>query len=127
MKKYIITMIVGVLFASCVQETHTKKVTFFIDMNGVENVNSVGIRGNFLPNKWRETVPMSDEDKDGIYQISFTEKTAAYGIAFKFVKNNNQFELPGEGNRELVFKYQPEVIEYKAIFNNNKHIKIDRK
>lgn len=127
MKKYIIIIIAAVFFASCVQETHTKKVTFLVDMNGVENISSVGIRGNFLPNKWRQTVPMTDEDKDGIYEISFSEKTAAYGIEFKFVKNNNQFELQGEGNRELVFKYQPEIIEYKAIFNNSKNITIDRK
>ena len=123
MKKYIIILITAALFASCVQETHTKKVTFFIDMNGTENVKSVGIRGNFLPNQWRETVAMTDKDNDGIYQISFTEKTAAYGIEFKFVKNDNQFELTDQGNREIIFEYQPETIEYKAIFNNNKNIK----
>lgn len=127
MKKYIIISIAALLFASCVQETHTKKVTFSVDMNGVEDVKSVGIRGDFLPNKWRETVPMTDEDGDGIYQISFEEKTAIYGIEFKFVKNNAVFELSGQENREIVFEYKPETIHYKAKFNDNKNIQIDRK
>lgn len=127
MKKCVTTFIIGILLASCVQETYIKKVTFFVDTNGIENVQSMGIRGNFLPNQWRKTVLMTDEDKDGIYQISFAEKTAAYGVEFKFVKNGNQFELPDQGNREIVFEYRPETIEYRTTFNSTKNIKIKRK
>lgn len=127
MKRFISICVAVLLFASCVQETHTKKVTFSIDMNGVENVKNVGIRGDFLPNQWRETVPMTDENGDGIYEISFSEKTAIYGIEFKFVKNNSEFELEGQGNREIIFEYQPEIIHYSAKFNDNNNIKIERK
>lgn len=127
MKKCIATLMTVLLLTSCVQETHTKKVTFYVDMNGVENYKSIGIRGNFLPNRWRETIPMTDEDNDGIYEISFTEKTAVYGIEFKFVKNGNQFELPDQKNREIVFEYKPETIEYRTTFNSTKNIKINRK
>jgi len=96
-------------------------------MNGIENIESVGIRGDFLPNRWRETVPMTDKNNDGIYEITFSEKTAVYGIEFKFVKNNNDFELQNKNNREIVFEYQPEVIEYHTKFNTNKNTTINRK
>lgn len=115
------------ILSSCVQEEHEKQVTLSVDMNGTENVESVGIRGDFLPNKWRETVPMSDNNNDGIYEITFSEKTAVYGIEFKFVKNNDEFELQNQNNRELVFEYKPETIQYIAKFNNNKDTKINRK
>ena len=128
MKKVIKTIILvfTIVFVSCVQEEYEKTVTISVNMNGVENFESIGIRGDFLPNRWRETVPMTDGNKDGIYEITFTEKTAVYGIEFKFVKNNNEFELQDQRNRELVFEYKPETIEYYAVFNN-KESKIKRK
>ena len=128
MKNTIKTIILAfiVTLTSCVQEEHEKSVTLSVDMNGIENFDSIGIRGDFLPNRWRETVPMTDDNNDGIYEITFTEKTAVYGIEFKFVKNNNEFELQDQGNRELVFEYKPETIEYYAVFNN-KESNIKRK
>ena len=69
---------------------------------------------------------MTDENKDGIYEISFTRETAAYGIGFKFVKNDNEFELKGQGNREIVFEYKPETIEYRTKFNDIKNTTIKR-
>tara|TARA_R110002072_G_scaffold254433_13_gene413348 strand:+ start:2020 stop:2406 length:387 start_codon:yes stop_codon:yes gene_type:complete len=127
MKTYLkISIVLVIILCSCVQKEHKKTVTFFVNMNGIENVKSVGIRGDFLPNKWKKTVPMTDENNDGIYEITFSEETATYGIEFKFVKNNIEFELQGEDNRELVFEYNPETIKYIAIFNNNETIKINR-
>ncbi len=129
MKKYTITLafVFSFIFTSCVQQEHQKEVTIAVDMNDMEAFESIGIRGNFLPSKWRETVPMTDEDKDGIYTITFQRKTAAYGIEFKFVKNGNEFELKDQDNRAIVFEYRPETIEYTGKFNNNKDIKINRK
>lgn len=129
MKKYSITfaIILAFLFASCVQEEHEKSVTFSVDMNGIENVGDVGIRGDFTDPNWRQTVPLTDEDGDGIYSTTITQKTAIYGIEFKFVNQGSDFELKDQPNRELVFEYKPETIEYIATFNNNKDITINRK
>jgi len=129
MKNYIkiASVLLIMTFSNCVQEEHEKKVTIQVDMNGVDNLESVGIRGDFLPNQWRETVPMTDHNNDGIYEISFSEKTAVYAIEFKFVKNNKEYELEGKDNRQLVFEYKPETIVYKAKYNNNKDININRK
>ena len=129
MKKYIkiLAILCSITITSCVQEEHDKTITFYLDMNGIENVQSVGIRGNFLPNKWKKTVMMTDEDKDGIYEFSVSRKTASNGIEFKFVKNDTEFELEGKENRELVFEYKPEIIEYRTKFNNIMTVNIERK
>jgi len=122
----IIVIAVITLFSSCVQKEHLKTVTFSVDMNGIENVESVGIKGDFTDRPWRQTIPLTDEDGDGIYEITFNRETAAYGIEFKFVKNDNQVELEGQGNRELVFEYKPETISYQTKFNDTKNIDIKR-
>lgn len=112
---------------SCVQEEHTKTITFSIDMNGVANANNVGIRGDFTNKRWQETIPMSDEDGDGIYSVTLSQKTAVYGIEFKFVNQGENFELKGQNNREIVFEYKPEIIEYTAKFDSTEGVKINRK
>ena len=118
--KKIATLIILITFAftNCVQKEYEKKVTFIVDANGVENIESLGIRGDFLPNKWRKSYPLTDKNKDGIYEVTFNEKTAVYGITFKFVKNGVDYELKDEENRQIVFEYKPEIIVYKTKFNN---------
>lgn len=118
MKKIGILVLTLITMQSCVQKEYEKTITFVVDTKGVENVESIGIRGDFLPKRWNESVPLSDENNDGIYQITFTEKTAVYGIEFKFVKNGYDYELKEQENREIIFKYQPENIIYKTTFNN---------
>ena len=121
MKKLIILAVIAMgTFANCVQEEYEKTITFKVDTNGIEDIESLGIRGDFLPNQWRESVPLTDDDNDGIYEISFSEKTASYGINFKFVKNGFDYELKEQDNREIVFEYKPENITYITTFNNAK-------
>ena len=47
MKKYIglIILAISLSFSSCVQEEHEKTVKLLVDTNGIEDVESVGIRG----------------------------------------------------------------------------------
>jgi len=113
--------------SSCVQEVHQKTITFSVDMSEVENPINVGIRGDFTDNRWRETLALSDEDGDGIYTATFSQETAVYGIEFKFVNQGNDYELKEQPNREIIFEYKPETMEYIAKFNNNKDITINRK
>jgi len=119
MKKIISILIVVIsICTGCVQQEFDKKVTFLVDTNGVENLESLGIRGDFLPNQWRESYPLTDKNNDGIYEVTFNEKTAVYGISFKFVKNGFDYELKDKENRQIVFEYKPETIIYKAKFDN---------
>lgn len=119
MKKIITILAIGfVILSSCVQKEYEKKVTFIVDTNGITDVESLGIRGDFLPNKWRKSYPLTDENKDGVYEVTFTEKTAVSGINFKFVKNGFDYELKDNENREIIFEYKPETIIYDTKFNN---------
>ncbi|RZN79423.1 MAG: hypothetical protein EVB11_12625 [Winogradskyella sp.] len=124
--KLIISLFILVLFMNCVQDTKSKTITLTVDMNGIENVENVGVRGSNLPLSWKETIFLTDEDNDGIYQKTFSINTASYDLEFKFVKNSDFFELENQNNRSIVFEYKPETITYKATFNNQEE-KIIRK
>ncbi|MEZ4803555.1 MAG: hypothetical protein R2797_12355 [Gelidibacter sp.] len=107
-----------ILCNSCVQKTHLKTITFSVDMNQVDAVSKVGIRGDLKPLSWDETIFMTDDDQNGIYELTLDFHSAGPGLEFKFVNGNHQFELQDKDNRAIPFTYQPETINYTATFNN---------
>ena len=118
--EYIRTLLLGIVivaFSSCVQEEHTKKVTFKVDMRNYDSFSEVGLRGQFTSPPWQVTVPMSDADEDGFFEVTLEQKTAQSSAEFKFVIDNDQFELECQPNRSIQFNYQPEVILYTGIFD----------
>ena len=123
--KSIVVIISLISLCNCVQKAHPKTIIVKVDMSNIEDVSSVGIRGN-NPLSWDETTFLNDDDADGIYEGTFDIYTANYDIEFKFLKNNDQFELEGQNNRSLKFEYKPETIEYKAVFDNLSETKITR-
>jgi hypothetical protein len=125
--KLIKLLTILLIMTSCVQETHLKTITFKLDMNGIENVSEVGIRGSFTSNPWEKTIFFSDEDNDGIYEGTLSQKTAHSRVEFKFVNQNDQFELQDQNNRSIEFEYKPEIIIYEGVFNDTKKINITKK
>ncbi|WP_046758747.1 hypothetical protein [Kordia jejudonensis] len=119
MKKIIILagIFFTVLCTSCVQETHLKTVTFKVDMNGVSAIENVGLKGNFTNPSWKQIIPLTDENNDGIYEATLSQKTAVSAIQFKFV-NQGQYELKDAPNRTLQFEYKPQKVTYEATFND---------
>jgi len=122
--KHLITLLILIVLSSCVQDTPKKEITVKLDMTNVENASQVGIRGTF-PLSWDETTYLQDTDGDGIYEGEFTIYTASNAINFKFVNNDDTFELKDKDNRTLAFEFQPETITIEAVFNdpNTKIIK----
>lgn len=121
MKSKILTITVAAFvmaFSSCVQETHLKTVTFEVDMRNVTEFTNVGVRGPFTDEPWQETIIFEDNNGDSIYEGSITQKTAANGVEFKFVINNDTYELKDQNNRYLKFEYKPESIIYTTKFND---------
>jgi hypothetical protein len=108
------------IITSCVQEEHLKTVAFKVDMNQIENVAQVGVRGPFTANPWKETIYLEDINNDGIYEGTIEQKTAQNQVEFKFVNLNDQFELKNQDTRIINFEYKAETILYQAIFNNPK-------
>lgn len=107
-----------IILNSCVQKTHQKTIQFKLDMTNTDNPSNVGIRGEFGSNPWNETVYLTDDDEDGIYEGTITKQTGQGSIEFKFVNHHEEFELQGQNNRFIIFKYQPEILIYEAVFNN---------
>lgn len=116
--KQIVILMTLLLTMSCVQDTKSKTITIMVDMNGIENIDNIGIRGSILPLSWKETTLLTDDDNDGIYKTTFSLNTASYDIEFKFVKNDFIFELKNQKNRNIIFEYKPETIVYKASFDD---------
>ena len=75
--------------------------------------------GNLGSNPWNETVYLTDDNRDGIYEGTVKFQTAKNALAFKFVEHGDQFELEGQDNRSISFEYKPETILYEAVFNNH--------
>lgn len=113
-------LVVGLAIAlssvGCVQKVHPKKITLSVDMSAIENVNTVTVKGDFTSPPWTEALSLSDADGDQIYEIELARETAQFGMMFKFLKNG-EYELEGQPNRELQFRYQPEQLYYNAVFN----------
>ena len=108
----------ALIFSSCVQETHLKTIHFKLDMTSVENPHQVGVKGDFGQQPWKETFPLSDNNHDGIFEGTWTNKTAKNHFQFKFVHQSDQFELTNQNNRVISFEYKPQTFTYEAVFNN---------
>ncbi|WP_075343545.1 CBM20 domain-containing protein [Tenacibaculum agarivorans] len=113
----IFILCIAIILGSCVQKQHLKTVTLKVDVRGIEDVQTIGVKGNFTSPSWKVEMPLTDEDGDGIFEAELSQETAVHAIEFKFVKNNSIYELQGEPNRVLKFEYEPETIFYVTKFN----------
>ncbi|MCB9274166.1 MAG: hypothetical protein H6564_09010 [Lewinellaceae bacterium] len=75
---------------------------FSVDMNPViaqvKNLSSVGVRGNLPPLSWEASIPMQDEDGDGIYTatVTFPEARANAALEYKYIYDDQHWELPSQ-------------------------------
>lgn len=113
----VISLSLVILAAACVQQTHLKTVNLKVQTGEDSNIESIGVRGEFTNSPWSETIPLLDEDKDGVYEGSFSMSTGQYGVEFKFVKNGDVYELENKKNRLIKFEYKAETIFYTCTFN----------
>ncbi len=114
----LVVLLLSFYLSSCVQETHLKTVTFKVDMKEQNEVANVGLRGPFTDPPWGVTLPMEDQDGDGIYETTISKKTAQSSLGFKFVNQDSVFELEGKDNRFIQFEYRPQVLVYEGVFNS---------
>ncbi|NNK87086.1 MAG: hypothetical protein HKO90_02275 [Flavobacteriaceae bacterium] len=117
-KSFIILLLVLICLSSCVQETHIKTITFELDARTIENMESIGIRGNMPPLSWNENFQLTDKNGDSIYTATMEINTAQNQLRFKFVKNASEFELENQDNRLIPFDYKPETILYQTKFDS---------
>lgn len=99
-------IIIGGLLYSCSLPAQERIIKFSVDMNGIEQIENVGIKGNVKPLSMEETYPLTDEDGDGFFEAEITFNTSERYVRFKF-SNNNELELEGSDQRMLWFKKEP--------------------
>lgn len=110
-------VIFGLLISSCVQESYNQAVTVILDVFGIKDIKSVGLRGDGIPLSWDEDFEMKPLIKDSLYTTTFSVKTGYLFAEIKFVVNG-EFELKDKDNRQVYFDKSRKTI-YKATFNKN--------
>ena len=115
----IICLLMFIFFNSCVQNTKKQIVKFYVDTNGIENINSVGVRGQIYPLNWNKNFELNDKNSDKIYEGEITFDIPFDFVELKFVKNQNQFELLDQPNRRVYFDASGNT-EFSVRFDENK-------
>ncbi|MBT8219175.1 MAG: hypothetical protein KJP00_05100 [Bacteroidia bacterium] len=111
---YGFTLLLSAVLLSCDTAAQERKVRIEVDMNAVENVSSVAVKGNISPIDGDKGFALKDPDNDGIYEGAITFNTSARYVKFKFL-NNGTAELDGSDDRVLWFK--DESVTKRYIFN----------
>lgn len=100
---------------SCVQKTHLRTVVFTLDVSGIPNIKTVGIRGWDSPLSWNKDFPMKEVVKDSLYEVTISGKTGRLYTEMKF-SINGQLEEKISGNRQIYFQ-RKDTTFYKAKFD----------
>jgi neutral trehalase len=106
------------LFANtnCVQKTQKRTVLFTLDVSGIKNIKSVGIRGWDKPLSWDKDYPLQEIVKDSLYQAIVTEETGRICTEFKF-SINDKLELDGKENRKVYFDTKNDTTKVSFVFD----------
>jgi putative oxidoreductase len=105
-------MLTGV---GCVQKSAKKTVIVKLDVRGIENIQTVGIRGSDKPLNWDYDYELKPLVKDSIYIGTFSLITGYKFMESKFTVNG-QFEEKLNSNRKIVFS-ENDTTFYNARFD----------
>lgn len=94
--------VISLLMSSCVQKTYKRTVVVTLDVSKVDNIQTVGIRGNGNPLSWENDYPMEEVVKDNLYKAVITTETGYLFVEGKCTVNGN-FELKDKPNRRIEF------------------------
>lgn len=114
--KWTLFMLV-IVFTGCVQKTYKKTVVCNLNVAGIKNIKTVGVRGEGKPLSWNSDLPLTEVVKDSLYSITLPIETGYKFIELKFTVNDG-FELENENNRRIVFK-DGDTTVFNAVFNVN--------
>ena len=86
-------------------------LTFQVDLTAEESVDEVGLRGNLPPLLWDTSLPLTDNDGDGIYTASIEFSSARPGdtLEYKFLKDEI-WERQDTGNHKVILTGQAQTL-----------------
>lgn len=108
--------VISLLMCSCVQKTHKRIVVVTLDVSKVDNIKSVGIRGNGQPLTWETDYPMQEIVKDSLYKAIITTETG-YLFAEGKCTVNGDFELQDQPNRRINFDTKNDTTFVDLVFD----------
>jgi hypothetical protein len=113
MKNYSL-IIIAIIISSCVQKSSKKTVVVKLNVAGIKNIQTVGIRGNEKPLSWDNDMQLKPIIKDSIYEATFSLVTGYKFTEAKFTVNG-EFELKDKDNRRIIFSDKDTTV-YEAKF-----------
>lgn len=96
-------------------------LTFQVDMRttgllGNDSPIDVGLRGNIQPLSWVKGIPLTDEDKDGIYTATVAfEREGSHEVYFKYVLNQIEWESGDARVVQVEEQAEPSVHTFRYI------------
>jgi hypothetical protein len=109
------SILLAFLASSCVQKSYDQSVTVLLDVSGIPNIKTVGVRGEGKPLSWETDLPLTEVVKDSLYTATVTANTGYLFTEIKFVVNG-KFEFKDQPNRKIVYDASKKTV-YKAKFN----------
>jgi PBP1b-binding outer membrane lipoprotein LpoB len=113
--KLLISVVAILVLSSCVQKSSEKTIIVKLNVQDMEHIESVGIRGNENPLSWDYDMELVPVIKDSLYTATFSLITGYKFTEVKFTVNG-QFELNDQDNRKIFFSENDTTV-YEAIFN----------
>ncbi len=111
----IITIILLFAFTSCVQKSSKKIIIVKLNVAGIKDIQTVGIRGKEKPLSWKSDMELKPIIKDSLYTATFSLVTGYKFTEAKF-SINGQLEFKDKENRKIVFSEKDTTI-YEAKFD----------
>lgn len=106
------------VLTSCVQKSSKKTIVVKLNVEGVKDIQNIGIRGSEKPLNWDYDFELKPIKKDTLYEATFSLVTGYKFTEAKFTVNG-QFELNEKPNRKIMFSDKDTTI-YEAKFNDVK-------
>lgn len=115
LNNYLLAILCTISLFACVQKSSKKTVIVKLNVAGIKNIQSVGIRGVDKPLSWDYDMELKPISKDSLYTVTFSLVTGYKFTEAKFTVNG-QFELNEKGNRKIIFSNSDTTI-YEAKFD----------
>jgi hypothetical protein len=105
-------------FTSCVQKSSKKTVILKLNVEGIKDIKTIGVRGGEKPLSWDYDLELKPIVKDTLYTATFSLVTGYKFTEVKFTVNG-QFELNEKDNRKIMFS-DADTTVYEAKFDVQK-------